>query len=191
MWAEWMGQKWLFPARTEQPRCILPSAACGIGPGDEVIVPSYSFIASSFSIVQAGANSCILRVTDDHTIVPACMEALITPRTKGIVVVHLYGVVADMGPILEIARKHNLKVIEDCAQCFGGEYKGTKTGLIGDVGCFSICQSKHFHHRRRRRAMVVTMTRTWDGNADPSEIMATMSEHYETFWPWRKAPLYP
>ncbi len=83
-------------------------------------------------------------VTDDHSLDPAVIEGLITPRTKGIVVVHLYGIVADMGPILEIAKKYNLKVIEDCAQCIGGEYNGKKAGNIGDAGCFSFCQSKQF-----------------------------------------------
>ena len=83
-------------------------------------------------------------VTEDHTLDPKCIEALITTRTKAIVVVHLYGVVADMGPILEIAKKHKLYVVEDCAQCIGGKYKDTMVGLVGDVGCYSFCQSKHF-----------------------------------------------
>ncbi len=98
-------------------------SSLGIGPGDEVIVPSYSFIASSFAIVQAGAIPVFCDVTEDHTIDPAQIEPLITKRTKAVIVVHLYGVVADMGPILKIAGKHKLKVIEDCAQCFGGEYQ--------------------------------------------------------------------
>lgn len=95
-------------------------------------------------MVQAGAIPVFADVTDDHTIDPKSIEKLITKRTKGIVVVHLYGTVADMGPIMAIAKKNNLKVIEDCAQCFGGEYNGVKAGVIGDVGCFSFCQSKHF-----------------------------------------------
>ena len=119
-------------------------SALGIGPGDEVIVPSYSFIASSFAVVQAGALPVFCDVTEDHTLDPDQIESRITERTKGIVVVHLYGVVADMDPIMAIAKKHGLYVIEDVAQCIGGEYKGRKTGTIGDVGCFSFCQSKHF-----------------------------------------------
>jgi dTDP-4-amino-4,6-dideoxygalactose transaminase len=115
-----------------------------IGPGDEVIVPSYSFIASSFAIVQAGAIPVFCDVAEDHTIDPKKIEPLITERTRGIVAVHLYGVVCDMDPIMETAKKHNLLVIEDCAQCFGGEYKGKKAGTIGNAGCFSFCQSKHF-----------------------------------------------
>lgn len=143
-WAKWIGAKMAISCTNGTAALHIALAALNIGPGDEVIVPSYSFIASSFSVVQAGAIPVFGDVTDDHTLDPNCIEALITPRTKAIIVVHLYGGVADMGPILEIAKKHNLKVVEDCAQCFGGEYKGTKAGLIGDVGCFSFCQSKHF-----------------------------------------------
>ena len=143
-WAEWMGAKMAISCTNGTAALHIALASLNIGPGDEVIVPSYSFIASSFSVLQAGAIPVFADVTDDHTIDPACIEALITPRTKAIIVVHLYGVVADMGPILEIAKKHNLKIVEDCAQCFGGEYNGIKAGLIGDVGCFSFCQSKHF-----------------------------------------------
>ncbi|MCL2517721.1 MAG: DegT/DnrJ/EryC1/StrS family aminotransferase [Oscillospiraceae bacterium] len=142
--AAWSGAKIAVSCTNGTAALHIAIASLGIGPGDEVIVPSYSFIASSFSVVQAGAIPVFCDVTDEHTIDPAKIEALITKRTKGIVVVHLYGVVADMGPILAIAKKHNLKVIEDVAQCIGGRFNGIMAGLIGDVGCFSFCQSKHF-----------------------------------------------
>ena len=109
-----------------------------------MLVPSYSFIASSYAIVQAGAIPVFCDVTPDHTIDPDDIERKITDRTKGIVVVHLYGVVCDMGRIMDIAKKHNLYVIEDCAQAIGGKYNGRSVGTIGNVGCFSFCQSKHF-----------------------------------------------
>jgi len=144
MWAEWNGAAMAISCTNGTAALHIAISSLGIGPGDEVIVPSYSFIASSFAVLQAGAIPVFCDVTDDHTINPCEIEKLITPKTKGIIVVHLYGVVADMGPILEIAKKYNLKVIEDCAQCFGGQYKGQKTGVIGDAGCFSFCQSKHF-----------------------------------------------
>ncbi len=144
MFAKWLGAKMAISCTNGTAALHIALSALNIGPGDEVIVPSYSFIASSFSVVQAGAIPVFADVTDDHTISPYCIEDLITPRTRAIIVVHLYGVVADMGPILEIAKKYNLKVIEDCAQCIGGEYKGIKAGTVGDVGCFSFCQSKHF-----------------------------------------------
>ena len=141
---EWAGATMAVSCTNGTAALHIGISALGIGPGDEVIVPSYSFIASSFAVVQAGAIPVFADVTEDHTIDPASIEKLITKRTKGIVVVHLYGVVADMGPILEIAKKHDLYVIEDVAQCIGGEYNGKKAGTIGDVGCFSFCQSKHF-----------------------------------------------
>jgi dTDP-4-amino-4,6-dideoxygalactose transaminase len=144
LWAEWLGAKMAISCTNGTAALHVGISCLEIGPGDEVIVPSYSFIASSFAIIQAGAIPVFCDVTDDHTIDPAKIESLITPKTKGIVVVHLYGIVADMGPILEIAKKRNLKIIEDCAQCFGGEFKGKKAGTLGDVGCFSFCQSKHF-----------------------------------------------
>ena len=117
----------------------------GIGPGDEVICPSYSFIASSFSILQAGALPVFADVKrETHTIDPSDIEEKITERTAAILPVHLYGNICDMDDILEIARKHRLKVVEDCAQAHGGEFKGKKVGSIGDAGTFSFCQSKHF-----------------------------------------------
>jgi dTDP-4-amino-4,6-dideoxygalactose transaminase len=117
----------------------------GIGPGDEVIVPSYTFIASSFSILQAGAVPRFADVNrDDHCLSIESATRLVNPRTKAIMVVHLYGNVADMGPILQLADEHGLYVIEDNAEAFGGEYKGRKTGSLGDVGCVSFCQNKTF-----------------------------------------------
>ena len=141
--AKWSGAGFAISCTNGTAALHIALSALGVGPGDEVIVPSYTFIASSFSVVQAGAVPVFGDVTEDHTLNPKGIEALITPRTKAIVVVHLYGVVADMGAIMEIAKKHNLYVVEDCAQCIGGKYKGKTVGLIGDVGCYSFCQSKH------------------------------------------------
>lgn len=143
-WAQWNGSKHAISVTNGTAALHVALASMGIGPGDEVICPSYSFIASSFCAMQAGALPVFADVGTDHLIDPADIESKITDKTKAILVVHLYGVVADMDTILAIARKHKLKVIEDCAQCFGGVYKGKKTGTIGDAGCFSFCQSKHF-----------------------------------------------
>ncbi len=142
--AEWEGSTYGISCTNGTAALHVAMTGLDIGPGDEVIVPSYSFIASSFAIVQAGAIPVFCDVSEDHTIDPAEIESHITKRTKAIVVVHLYGVVCDMDPILRIASEHGLKVVEDCAQCFGGEYRGKKVGTLGDVGCFSFCQSKHF-----------------------------------------------
>ncbi|MBQ9975747.1 MAG: DegT/DnrJ/EryC1/StrS family aminotransferase [Clostridia bacterium] len=154
--AEWSGAKMAISCTNGTAALHIALASLGVGPGDEVIVPSYSFIASSFSAVQAGAIPVFADVTEDHTIDPDCIEKLITKRTKAIVVVHLYGVVCDMDRVLEIAKKHNLKVVEDCAQCIGGRFKGKMVGTVGDAGCYSFCQSKHFT-TGGEGGMVITM----------------------------------
>jgi dTDP-4-amino-4,6-dideoxygalactose transaminase len=142
--ADWAGSEMAISCNSGTSAVHIAVGSLNIGPGDEVIVPSYTFIATSFAVLQAGAIPVFCDTTEDHTIDPGKIEALITPRTKAIIVVHLYGVVCDMDPILAIARRHGLKVIEDSAQCLGGRYKGKMVGTIGDVGTFSFCQSKHF-----------------------------------------------
>lgn len=142
--ATWEGANYAISCTNGTAALHIAISSLGIGPSDEVIVPSYSFIASSFAIVQAGAIPVFCDVTRDHTLDPALIEKHITPKTKGIVVVHLYGVVADMAAIMTVARRHGLFVIEDCAQAVGGKFQDTKVGLIGDAGAFSFCQSKHF-----------------------------------------------
>ena len=140
-WAEWLGVGNAISVANGTCALHTALASLGVGPGDEVICTSYSFIASSFCALQAGALPVFVDVGTDHLIDPTKIEEAITERTKAIVVVHLYGMVADMDPIMAIAKKHNLYVVEDCAQCFGGVYKGKKAGTIGNVGCFSFCQS--------------------------------------------------
>jgi dTDP-4-amino-4,6-dideoxygalactose transaminase len=143
-WAEYNGARFAISTSNGTSALHTAVASLGIGPGDEIICPSYSFIASSFCILQAGALPVFADTGYDHVISPEDIEKKITDRTKAIIVVHLYGIIADMDPIMEIARKHKLFVIEDCAQAHGGEYKGKKAGTVGHVGCFSFCQSKHF-----------------------------------------------
>ncbi|MEY4563889.1 MAG: hypothetical protein RLZZ618_3166 [Pseudomonadota bacterium] len=116
----------------------------GIGPGDEVIVPSNTFIATWLAVSQAGATP--VPVEPDpatHNMDPARIAAAITPRTKAIMPVHLYGQPADMDPILELARKHSLRVIEDAAQGHGARYKGRRTGSLGDAAGFSFYPGKN------------------------------------------------
>ena len=141
-WGEWLGSRNAIAVSNGTAALHIALTALGVGSGDEVICTSYSFIASSFCALHAGAMPVFCDVGDDHLIDPRKIERLITPRTKAIVVVHLYGMVADMDPILSIARRHGLFVVEDCAQCIGGVYKGRKVGTLGDMGCFSFCQSK-------------------------------------------------
>lgn len=116
--------------------------ACGIGPGDEVIVPAYTFFATAAAVVTARAIPVIAEIDDSLTIDPEDVERKITPRTKAIVPVHMVGNCAHMDPIMEIARKHKLLVIEDNAQSCGGRYHGEFLGTIGDMGCFSLSSYK-------------------------------------------------
>jgi len=144
-WAEWNGAKFGISTTNGTSALHVGLAGLGIGPGDEVIVPSYTFIASSFSICQAGAIPVFADVErETHTLSPESVEAMISDRTKAIMPVHLYGIVCNLGPLLEIARKYDLFVVEDCAQAHGATYRGKKVGTLGDVGCFSFCQSKTF-----------------------------------------------
>ncbi|MGY8870852.1 MAG: DegT/DnrJ/EryC1/StrS family aminotransferase [Pseudomonadales bacterium] len=111
--------------------------------GDEVIVTSRTFIASASSIVTAGCVPVFADVdSDSQNITGASIEAVITPKTRAIICVHLAGWSCDMDPIMELAAKYNLKVIEDCAQAHGAKYKGRSVGSIGDIGCWSFCQDK-------------------------------------------------
>jgi len=116
--------------------------ACGIGPGDEVIVPAYTFYATAAAVAAAKGIPVIAEIDDSYTIDPEDIERKITPRTKAIVPVHMAGSCSDMDPIMEIARKNNLIVIEDNAQACGGKYRGKYLGTIGDMGCFSISSFK-------------------------------------------------
>lgn len=143
--AEWQGSKYAISVATGTAALHVGLTALGIGPGDEVIVPSYTFIASSFSVVQAGAIPRFADVNiDDHCISVESAEKLVNERTKAIMVVHLYGNVCDMDEINAFAKKHNLYVIEDNAQAYGGSYKGVKTGALGDIAACSFCQNKTF-----------------------------------------------
>ena len=118
--------------------------AAGVGPGDEVITVPFTFVASVAAVIYAGARPVLVDI-DPRTfnMDPAAIEAAITPRTKVILPVHLYGQPADMDPIMEIARRHGLIVIEDAAQAHGAKYKGRPVGSIGDMACFSFYPGKN------------------------------------------------
>jgi dTDP-4-amino-4,6-dideoxygalactose transaminase len=118
--------------------------ALGIGPGDEVITVANSFIATSEAITAAGAKVVFADINPaTYNIDITKIEEKVTPKTKAIIPVHLYGQPADMDPILAIAKKHNMKVIEDAAQAHGAEYKGRRIGSIGDAACFSFYPGKN------------------------------------------------
>ncbi len=117
--------------------------AMGVGPGDEVIVPAHTWIATGEAVAYRGAIPVVVDVEPDTLCIdPDKIEAAITPKTKAIIPVHLFGSMADMDRIMEIAKKHGLKVLEDCAHAHGGFWDGKHVGTIGDVGSFSFQQSK-------------------------------------------------
>ena len=118
--------------------------AAGVGPGDVVITVPFTFVASVAAVCYTGARPILVDI-DPHsfTMDPAAIEAVITPHTKAILPVHLYGQPADMDPIMEIARRHGIAVIEDAAQAHGAKYKGRPVGSIGDIACFSFYPGKN------------------------------------------------
>jgi len=129
---------------------FLALLALGIGPGDEVILPPFTFFATAGSVSRAGATPVFVDIDPQtYNIDPSRMEEKITPKTKAIVPVHLYGQCADMDPILRLAKSNHLFVIEDAAQALGADYKPTpgspsrRAGQIGDIGCFSFFPTKN------------------------------------------------
>lgn len=143
-WAELIGAKRCLAVVNGTNALIASLVQLGIGGGDEVLVPPYTFIATTASILQAGAMPVFVD-TDPETFLmdPAKIEEKITDRTVAIVPVHIYGLPVDMDGVNKVAKAHNLKVIEDACQAWLAEYRGRKTGTLGDLGCFSFQNSKH------------------------------------------------
>jgi dTDP-4-amino-4,6-dideoxygalactose transaminase len=122
----------------------LALTACGVGPGDEVIVPANTFFATAEAVSTAGAVPVFVDADpDSYTIDVNKIEAAVTERTRAVLPVHLYGQPADLDPVFEIAARHNLSVIEDAAQAHGALYRGRRVGALGRVGCFSFYPGKN------------------------------------------------
>lgn len=146
--------------------------ACGIGPGDEVIVSPYTMSASAIAPVVYGGVPVFADIDpDSFCLDPKSVEAKITPRTKAILIVHIFGHPADMDAMMAIAKKYKLKVIEDCAQAPMGKYKGRYVGTIGDIGVFSLNYHKHIH--TGEGGVVVT------NNANLAERVQLIRNHAE------------
>jgi len=118
-------------------------SALGIGPGDEVVVPAFMWVATVTAVVQNNAIPVLCEVDDSLNMDPADLEKKITERTKLVAVVHMAGAPCDMEAIMRVANKHNVPVLEDCAQCNGGSFKGRKVGTFGKVGIFSLQINKN------------------------------------------------
>jgi len=155
--------------------------AAGVGPGDEVITVSMTFVATAAAILYAGAKPVFVDVDPQRwTMDSRLIENAITPRTKAIIPVHFHGRMADMDPIMEIARLRGLMVIEDAAQAHGAEYKGRRAGSIGDLGCFSFYPGKNLGAygeggavvcNRRDLAHRVSMLRDWGQEAKYQHVL--------------------
>lgn len=142
--AKYCGCKYAVGVASGTDALLLGLKACGVGPGDEVIVPSFTFIATADCVSLLGATPVFAEI-DPHTfnVDPEDVKTRITSRTKAIVPVHLYGQSADLDPLLDLARRHGLKIVEDCAQAIGATYRDRLVGSIGDIGCLSFFPSKN------------------------------------------------
>ncbi|MFP1683015.1 DegT/DnrJ/EryC1/StrS family aminotransferase [Alloalcanivorax sp. C16-1] len=117
--------------------------ALGLGPGDEVVVPPRTFVASASAVIKVGATPVFADIDrDSQNLTAATVEAVLTPRTRAVVAVHLAGWPCDMDALMDLARRHDLRVVEDCAQAHGATWNGRPVGGLGDVGCWSFCQDK-------------------------------------------------
>lgn len=142
--AEYLGARHAIGVGSGTEALHLALLAIGVGPGDEVITVANTCVPTASAISLAGAKPALVDVDPaSFNLDPTRLEAAITPKTRAIIPVHLYGQAADMDPILEIARRHNIAVIEDAAQGHGATYRGKKLGTIGHIGCFSFYPSKN------------------------------------------------
>ena len=143
-YAAFCGSKYALTCVNGSVALRLALIACGVKPGDEVIVPPYTFIATASIVIEANCVPVFVDIDPrTYNMDAAKIEAAITPRTKAIIPVHFAGQACEMDEILAIAKKHNLRVIEDACHAHGAEYKGKKLGSIGDAGCFSFQSSKN------------------------------------------------
>ena len=136
--AQFMGAKYAVAVTSGTAALICGLVGLGVGPGDEVILPAYTWIASASAVVAVGAVPVMAEVDESLTLDPADLEKKITPYTKAVIPVHMRGAPCRMDLIMEVARRHNLKVLEDAAQANGGSYHGKRLGTFGDAGAFSL-----------------------------------------------------
>lgn len=142
--AAYLGVKHAIGVNSGTDALVIALRALGVGPGDEVVTTPFTFFATAEAISVVGATPVFVDIEPwTYNIDPNLIEERITPRTKAVLPVHLYGQGADMALLLALAEKHNLRIIEDVAQAFGGEYRGQKLGTIGEVGCFSFFPTKN------------------------------------------------
>ena len=137
-YANYLGVKHFALAASGSNALAAAMIAVGLGPGDEVIIPAHTYMATATSVLAAGAIPIIVDVDESLTIDPSAVEAAVGPHTRAVIPVHMWGAACDMGAIMKVAQRHNLLVIEDACQGVGGSYEGRRFGSIGDIGCFSF-----------------------------------------------------
>lgn len=169
--AKYVGAEYCITLHSGTAALHLALLALGIGPGDEVITAANSFVATAEGIAFSGARTRLVDVDPrSYNLDPTKLEEAITPKTKAIIPVHLYGQSADMDPILEIAKKHGLKVIEDACQAHGALYKGRRVGTFSDVSCFSFYPGKNLGAAGEGGAIVTN-------SADIAERVKLLRDH--------------
>ena len=137
-YAKYLGARHFALAASGSNALVAAMIGLGLGPGDEVLIPAHTYMATATSVLAVGAIPVIVDIDESLTIDPDAVEAAIRPRTRAVVPVHMWGAACDMDAIMAIARRHNLFVIEDACQGVGGGYEGRKFGTIGHAGCFSF-----------------------------------------------------
>ncbi len=141
--ATYVGTRYCVGVESGTAALELGLRALAIGPGDEIIIPANTFIASALAVSAVGASPVLVEMDSAYLIDPELLESAVTPRTKAVMPVHLYGQAVPMDPILAFARRHGLRVVEDACQAHGARYKGGRAGSFGDVGCFSFYPGKN------------------------------------------------
>src|SRR5215469_17637853 len=137
-YANFLGVKHFALAASGSNALAAAMTAVGLGPGDEVVIPAHTYMATATSVLTVGAIPIIVDIDESLTIDPTAVDSAIGPRTKAVIPVHMWGTACNMAAIMDIARRRGLLVIEDACQGVGGSYEGRRFGAIGDVGCFSF-----------------------------------------------------
>ena len=182
--AKHCGTKFAVGVASGTDALLLALHAAGVGPGDEVLLPTFSFIATADSVSLLGAIPVFVDIDPSTFAIDAAqLEAKITPRTRAIVPVHLYGHPADIDPINFVAQRRNLKVIEDNAQAIGAEYKDRKTGGLGDLGCISFFPSKNLG-AYGDGGMIVTNSETYSTHLRILRNHGSPKKYYATEQGW-------
>jgi dTDP-4-amino-4,6-dideoxygalactose transaminase len=163
---------------------LLALAGLGVGPGDEVIVPPFTFFATAASVVRLGARPVFADIDPEtYNIDPAAVERAISPRTKAIMPVHLYGQCCDMEPLWRIAERHRLRIIEDAAQAFGSDYQGKRAGTLGAMACMSFYPTKNLG-TYGDAGMVVTNDPEWADRVTTLRVHGMKPKYHHPMLGW-------